>query len=105
MGQVMKTVNEIIILRKDLKDAEEKASKFKADLLTASATGWRAEAIERLGGRIEVEYPRAVRVDADQLYLDPFHVSLGAGGSPERQLEILDFARDIIQRRIDGEDI
>lgn len=98
----MKSVAAII---KELHDAEESAMQYRADLLSASVTGWRREAIERLGGRIEPKYPRAVRVDDDQLYLDPFHLSLGAGGSPERQLEILDFAREIVRRRIAGEDI
>lgn len=98
----MKSAGEIL---KEFEAAEESAKHYKAALLNASATGWRAEAIERLGGRIEPEYPRAVRVDGDQLYLDPSHISLGAGGSSERQLEILDFAREIIRRRIAGEDI
>ena len=89
----------------EIKDAEVRVEQLRGEFSMASARGWRAEAIERLGGRIEPEYPRAVRVDDDQLYLASHHISLGAGGCLERQLEILDFCREIIRRRIAGEDI
>ena len=98
----MKTTYEIL---NEFAEVEDRAKRRATELLNSSATGWRAEAIEKLGGRIEAEYPSAVRVDDNQLYLDTHHVSVDTTANPSRQLKILEFACEIVRRRIAGAEI